>query len=519
MVLASPFPDVEIPNASVVDFLIGDLTRTERERTAIVESDSGAVVTYGQLEVEVARAAEVVRADVGVGQVVALMGPNCIAWVVAFLGAIRSGAVVTTVNVMATTDDVAKQLRDSGAVQVLVADTCSEVARSAAARVGLPEASVVTLPMQGVDAEAGGGFGAAEPIRDPASQLAVLPYSSGTTGAPKGVMLTHRNLVANVCQVDGLLGVDENSSVLALLPFSHIYGMTVVLHLALRRRAKLVILPRFDVDDFLAVSERERVTHLFVAPPVVVALAKSESVGRYDLSCLKLLLSGAAPLDENLADAVADKLGCQVRQAYGMSEMSPVSHIAPLGELSVAPSSVGFTVPNMVCKLVDPITGVDLPLPAQGVSDPGELCCAGPNVMLGYLGNDEATQSTIDADGYLHTGDLATVDASGFVTVVDRLKELIKYKGYQVAPAELEGLLLEHADIVDAAVVGVSVGEAGDEAPRAFVVRRPGAHISEEDVIEYVAERVAPYKKVREVLFTDVIPKSPSGKILRRNLR
>ncbi|ETD32375.1 AMP-dependent synthetase [Williamsia sp. D3] len=518
-IFASPHADVVIPDLSLPGFLLGDLTDEDRGRIAVVDR-SGPALTYGELQSTIRRTAARLSPAIKTGDVVALMGPNSADWVAAFLAAISIGAAVTTINVLATVGEVVKQLRDSRATLFVVAKSCEPVARAAATEMGMLGSDVRLLP--DVVASPKSATPAVEPVRPivvPTTQLAVLPYSSGTTGEAKGVMLTHRNLVANVCQLDGLLGVDEHSSVVALLPFSHIYGMTVVLHLALRRRAKIVIVPRFEVEDLLSTMERERATHLFVAPPVVVALVKSAAVERYDLSALRLLVSGAAPLDAGLAQTVAERLSCQVRQAYGMSEMSPVSHVAPLSGPSVEPSSVGFTVPNMTCKIVDPVNGEPVSMPHSGTSAAGELCCAGPNVMAGYLGNAEATAGAIDADGFLHTGDLATVDAAGAVTVVDRLKELIKYKGYQVAPAELEGLLLDHPDVADAAVVGVPFGEGGDEAPRAYVVRRPGSTVDEPRLIDYVASRVSPYKKVREVVFLDEIPKSPSGKILRRLLR
>jgi acyl-CoA synthetase (AMP-forming)/AMP-acid ligase II len=254
-------------------------------------------------------------------------------------------------------------------------------------------------------------------------------------------------------------------------------------------------------------------------------LAKHPIVDEYDLSSLRIIMSGAAPLDEELGHAVATRIGCLVVQGYGMSELSPVSHCIPFdgGEQSVgveAPlSSCGWTVPNAVSKIVDPESGVEIGLPESGLSAAGELWFAGPNVMAGYLGNDKATAETVDADGFLHTGDLACVDSHGCVYIVDRLKELIKYKGYQVPPAELEALLLTHPAVADAAVVGVTDAESGEEIPKAFVVRQSGAELDAAEVMEFVAGNVAPYKKVRQVEFIDAIPKSASGKILRKDLR
>jgi acyl-CoA synthetase (AMP-forming)/AMP-acid ligase II len=230
------------------------------------------------------------------------------------------------------------------------------------------------------------------------------------------------------------------------------------------------------------------------------------------------VMSGAAPLDETIGSLVTSRLGCTVIQGYGMTEMSPVSHVGAVNRTDIPVGTVGVTVPNMECRLIDAITGEEIEVPAEGESRPGELLCRGPNVMVGYLGNEEATRATLTDDGFLRTGDVATVNAQGFVTIVDRVKELIKYKGYQVAPAELEALLLGHPRIADAAVVGVRDAD-GEEVPKAFIVLQPGAELLDTEVMEYVAERVAPYKKVRQVEMIDSIPKSSSGKILRKDLR
>jgi acyl-CoA synthetase (AMP-forming)/AMP-acid ligase II len=306
--------------------------------------------------------------------------------------------------------------------------------------------------------------------------------------------------------------------VLAVLPFFHIYGMTVLLNVALGVRASLITMPRFDLTQFLRLIQDQRATYVFIAPPIAIALAKHPMVDEYDLSSLRTVFSGAAPLDGALAHAVAARLGCQMRQGYGMTEMSPISHAIPRDRDDIPLDSVGLTLPNLECRLVDPATGADIPLPEQGTSAPGELLCRGPNIMVGYLGDATATADMLDADGFLHTGDIATVSAQGYVTIVDRLKELIKYKGYQVAPAELEALLLSHPAIADAAVIGVR-DEDDQEEPKAFVVVQAGATLSAAEVIDFVAARVAPYKKVRQVEFIDAIPKSASGKVLRKNLR
>jgi acyl-CoA synthetase (AMP-forming)/AMP-acid ligase II len=246
-------------------------------------------------------------------------------------------------------------------------------------------------------------------------------------------------------------------------------------------------------------------------PPVVLALAKHPLVDEYDLSSIVQIFSGAAPLGAELAAEASKRVGCEVVQGYGMTELSPVSHCTVEGDFR--PGTSGVTVPNTESRIVDPATGED-----QDIGGEGELLVRGPQVMKGYLNNEEATRITIDDDGWLHTGDVAIVDEHHHVSIVDRVKELIKYKGFQVPPAELEALLIAHPKIADVAVVGVPDDEAG-EIPKAFVVTAAGQEITVDEIQSYVSEHVASYKQVRIVEFTDAIPKSPSGKILRRMLR
>ena len=270
-------------------------------------------------------------------------------------------------------------------------------------------------------------------------------------------------------------------------------------------------MPRFDLEQFLSLHQEHRLTRGFVAPPMVVALAKHPVVDNYDLSALRWILSGAAPLSADLAIECGKRLGCEVVQGYGMTELSPVSHATPAGMFK--PGSVGVTVPNTEVNIVDPVTGSSL-----GVDQDGEVWVRGPQVMKGYLNNEAATKSTIDDDGWLHTGDIGHIDADGHLFIVDRLKELIKYKGFQVPPAELEALLLTHPQIADAAVIGLPDDEAG-EIPAAYIALKQGQDATAADIQQFVAGKVASYKQIRKVTFIDAIPKSASGKILRRVLR
>ena len=324
---------------------------------------------------------------------------------------------------------------------------------------------------------------------DPAEDLVELPYSSGTTGLPKGVMLTHRNLVANICQCthEGLWDEWEHDRGIAVLPFFHIYGLVVIMNLGLYAGGTVVTMPRFELREFLRAIQDYRITRALVVPPIVLALAKHPLVDEFDLSSLSLINSGVAPLSAELEVACGKRLGCRMKQGYGLTETSPVTHFVPDGLAGKMPGEVGPLVPNTECRIVDVATGEDVP-----TDEPGELLIRGPQVMKGYLDNPQATAIAIDPDGWLHTGDIARIDKSESLRIVDRIKELIKYKGYQIAPAELEALLLTHPAIADAAVIGLPDEEAG-EVPKAFVVA--SGSITPGEVTQYVAQRVAPLQE------------------------
>ncbi|GAC56875.1 putative 4-coumarate--CoA ligase [Gordonia hirsuta DSM 44140 = NBRC 16056] len=533
MSFRNPYDDVEIPDVSVYDFLFGSIADGDLDRTALIDSRNGATTTYRQLIGSIDAAAGALAArGIGVGDVVAVLSPNIPAFATVFHGILRAGATATTLNALFTANEIRKQLVDAKAKMLVTISMMAPQALEAAREVGIADENIIILDGEGQAASGhpnaadllGAGLPAPEVEFDPATHIAVLPYSSGTTGNPKGVMLSHRNLVANVAQIEPINGMVSDDVVLAVLPFFHIYGMTVLLNAALKARASLVVMPRFDMVEFLESVQTHKITYAFIAPPVAVALAKHPIVDKFDLSSIHTMVSGAAPLDEELGNAVAKRLGLTMLQGFGMSELSPVSHLIPFdgGEKTRgvrAPlASVGWAVPNTENRIVDPGTGADVEIPAEGVSEPGELWVKGPNVMVGYLNNDAATAETIVEGGWLRTGDMATVDATGCVTIVDRLKELIKYKGYQVPPAELEALLLTNPKIADVAVVGAH-DEDGEEVPKAFVVVAEGAELTADEVMEFTAERVAPYKKVRQVEFIDAVPKSASGKILRKDLR
>ncbi|WP_137844787.1 AMP-binding protein [Microbacterium sp. 2FI] len=526
----SPFPDVDIPALSVYDYLFGSLSDDDLQRIALIDPASGTETTYGALRAQIdAFAGALAARGVGPGgadarpTVIGLLCPNIPAFATVFHGALRAGATVTTLNSLYTAGEIEKQLRDAGATWLATVSLLLPQASAAAEALGIPHGRVIVLDGAPGHPSLGELLAERAPAPDvsfdPAVHVAVLPYSSGTTGIPKGVMLSHRNLVANVQQCRANIDLRSTDRVLAVLPFFHIYGMTVLLNLALRQRASLVTMPRFDLVDFLTNIQTHQCTYLYIAPPIAVALAKHPIVDDFDISSVHTVFSGAAPLDGETAELAGRRINARMLQGYGMTELSPVSHAVPHDRDDMPASSVGAMLPNQLCKLVDTETGEEITeLDAEGRTRPGEIWVSGPNVMLGYLDKPDATAETLDEDGFLHTGDVGVYHAGGYFTIVDRVKELIKYKGYQIAPAELEALLLGHPKVMDAAVIGV-LDEDRQEIPKAFVVASPGSGLTAEEVIAFVAASVAPHKKVRRVEFIDVIPKSAAGKILRKDLR
>lgn len=516
----SPYAEVPPVEEAIHDAVLGGAA-AHGDRPALIDGVDGTTVSYAQLDFLHRRlAAALAEAGVRKGDVLALHSPNTLVFPLAFYAATRAGATVTTAHPLHTPEELAKQLADSSARWLITVSPLLPTARRAAELAGgireifvcdqepghrsLTELLATTAPEPDIAV-------------DPAEDVAVLPYSSGTTGTPKGVMLTHRQIATNLAQLEPAVTVEPGERILAVLPFFHIYGLTALMNAPLRNGATVVVLPRFELDTFLAAIETHRITGLYVAPPIVLALAKHPSVARYDLSSLKYVISAAAPLDAALAAACADRLGLPpLGQAYGMTELSPGTHVVPLAHLCDAPPG---TVGRLIAGTEMRIVSLDDPGKDLGPGERGEILIRGPQIMKGYLGHPDATTAMIDADGWLHTGDVGQVDDEGWLFVVDRVKELIKYKGFQVAPAELEALLLTHPGIADAAVIGV-VNEDGNEAPHAFVVRQPTAPgLSANDVMLYVGERVAPYKRVRGVTFTAGVPRAASGKILRRELR
>jgi acyl-CoA synthetase (AMP-forming)/AMP-acid ligase II len=486
VIYRSPHADIEIPNLSLADYVLGG-ARARGDHPALIDGASGEVTSYAELADRVDEVAAWLQGQgISKGDVVGLVGPNSRDWVIVYHAILRAGAVVTPMNPLLTEEEIGKQQTDAGA-KLLIDDPPAAVA---AAEAGAKPAEVQVDP----------------------EDLAVLPYSSGTTGRMKGVMLSNRNLVANIEQAWTSLPLAEDDTLVGVLPFFHSYGQTVVLNMGLSKGSTIVVMARFDLDALLEIVEKYRVTWLHIVPPIVLALATSPQIGERDTSSLKMVVSGAAPLDADLVGRAEERIGAPIRQGYGLTEVSPVSHKSRAADVDkTPPGSIGPLIPNTEARLVDPETGEDVPEGGEG-----EIWLRGPQVMLGYLNDEEATAAIFPGDGWMRTGDVGRVDENGYFFIVDRLKELIKYKGYQVPPAELEAVLVSHPKVKDAGVIGVPM-EDGGEAPKACVVAEDG--LDADELIAYVAERVAPYKRVREVEFVDEVPKSASGKILRRLLR
>ncbi|QNP63838.1 4-coumarate--CoA ligase family protein [Streptomyces genisteinicus] len=518
MVFRSSYADVPAVVEPIHEAVLGRAAEYG-DTVALVDGVNGTTVTYRQLDLFHRRiAAALAEAGLRKGDVLALHSPNTVAYPVVFYGATRAGASVTTVHPLATAEEFAKQLRDSSARWIVTVSPLLEVARRAAElAAGIEEIFVCDRAEGHVSITDMFTSTAPEPdvAIDPSEDVAALPYSSGTTGVPKGVMLTHRSIASNLAQLEPFVPHGGGDRVLAVLPFFHIYGLTALMNAPLRNGATVVVLPRFELDTFLGAIQEHRINALYVAPPIVLALAKHPAVDGYDLSSLEYIVSAAAPLDAKLGEACSRRLGLPpVRQAYGMTELSPGTHVVPLTAENPPPGAVGLLLPGTEMRILALDGSGDL-----GPGEEGEIAIRGPQVMKGYLGRPDATAAMIDEDGWVHTGDVGRVDEDGWLFVVDRVKELIKYKGFQVAPAELEALLLTHESVADAAVIGV-VDDEGNEIPKAYVVRQPGHDaLTADDVMAFVAERVSPYKKVRRIEFTGGIPRAASGKILRRELR
>jgi len=489
-----------------------EIARELAQKPALIAGER--VVTYADLDSATDRfAAALAKRGVRKGDRVTLFMPNSIEFVVAFYGTLKAGAVVNPINALSKEREVRFQVDDAGASAVLYHEALAPVVDAVRGDLSKVRAFAVTgkTAPSGVErfddlASETGSISVPAGMDD----LAVLPYTSGTTGFPKGVMLTHRNLTANQQQFFAAVPVRRDDVFLNVLPYFHIYALNLLMSGAISLGATQVAMPRFDMVEYCTLVERHRATVCFIVPPIVLGLAASPEVDKHDFSSVRFFFSGAAPLAPDPARRMSQRLSKPIIQGYGLTETSPVTHANPYDAPVL--ESIGPAVPGTEDKIVDLETGTR----TLATGEVGEICVRGPQVMKGYW-NKPGDTADVLRDGWFHTGDVGKKDGKGYVFIVDRKKEFIKYKGFGVGPAEVEAVLCEHPAVADAGVIGKPNEEAG-EIPKAFVQLRPNTQATAEELIAFVKERIADYKRVHEVEFIDKVPRTASGKILRREL-
>lgn len=520
----SPFPKCDyVSNLSIADMILPSLLDEKiSQNVAIVDGYSNEELKFGEINTTSYKfAAYLSKNGITKGSVVAIMSPNTLHYSTAFLGISIVGGICTPINPLYTTDEISFQINLTSTKLIITHSMCLDKVLSVAKPRNIP---VIIFGSSANDAISYQSI--IESIKtpilpslfdvvDPDSTL-VIPFSSGTTGVPKGVVLSHRNVTSNMLQLRALDKPKDHASFLVPLPFFHIYGMVPGLLYLTYIQKKMVFMPGFDLVKFLELIQKHKTTQTFTVPPIILALAKHPTVDKYDLSSLEVINCAAAPLGEDIQKLCAIRLKCGVKQGWGMTELSPVGTVC-LDEYSTDIERIkgksGMLVYGTEARVMDPVTKqyIDPSTEAEG-----EILIRGPQVMQGYYNNPEATKSTIREDGFMHTGDIGFFNQEGWLTITDRIKELIKYKGFQVAPAELEALIASMPEVKDCVVIPVLDDEAG-EIPRAYVVRQDGSDISDQAIMDYVTEKAAPHKRLRGgVRFVDAIPRSPSGKILRR---
>lgn len=510
MIFRSLDPVISIPEQPLTEFVL-QRARELADKPALIEGLSNRTITYGQLASSIHKVAfSLATLGFRKGDVFAIYSPNLPEYAIAFHAVATLGGIITTVNPSYTSEELAYQLNDAGAKYLITIPELLGQVLEAVAQSKVEEVFVFGEAPGATPFSALLESGEIPKVQiNPQADLVALLYSSGTTGMPKGVMHTHHTFVANFYQFQNCEPISEADALIGVLPFFHSYGM-VMLNYSLAKGATVVTMPRFDLEAFLSLIEKHKITRIHVVPPILLALAKQPIVEKYNLKSLRVLTSVAAPLSHQLIKECEQRLpNCIVKQGYGSTEAFLCTYTSDERD-KIKPGSVGQCLPHVECQIV----AVDTHQPL-GFHQAGELWIRGPQIMKGYLNNLEATTNTIDRDSWYHTGDIVYVDEDGYFYIVDRIKELIKCNAYSIAPAELEAVLLSHPAVADACVVKSPHPSSG-EVPKAFVVLQESA--TPEEIIEFVAGQVAPQKIIRRLEFVDKIPRSPSGKILRRIL-
>eukprot|EP00250_Pteridium_aquilinum_P008601 c18069_g2_i1 orf=316-1932(+) len=525
-VFRSKLPDIDIPHhLSLTQYCFEHIAEFAHN-PCLVQTNGKKAYTFAEVELYSRRfAAGFSQLGIDKGDVVMLLLPNCVEFVLLFLGLALRGAAATTCNPAYTAKEIAKQVNGSRAKLIITQATFTEKLAEVADATYHSFEVMTTDEAQPKHLHISVLYEAQESqyvrVDVHPDDVVALPYSSGTTGLPKGVMLTHRSLITSIAQqVDGEnpnIYMTPDDVILCVLPMFHIYSLNTVLLCSLRVGASIVVMTKFEIVALLDVIQRFKVTIAPLVPPIVLALAKNPVVEKYDLSSIRMLMSGAAPLGRDLEASFQARVPqAVIGQGYGMTEAGPVLAMClafAKNPFAVKAGACGTVVRNAEVKIIDPETGDSL-----SHNEAGEICIRGAQIMKGYVGDPEATAHTIDKEGFLHTGDIGLIDDDEEIFIVDRVKEIIKFKGFQVPPAELEAILLSHPAIADAACVPKKDEVAG-EVPVAFVVRAHNADISASAIREFVAKQVVFYKRLYEVYFVEAIPKSPSGKILRKELK
>ncbi|KAJ7966941.1 4-coumarate-CoA ligase [Quillaja saponaria] len=515
---------IPLPPNQSVDVTTFVSSQAHHGKFAFIDATTGRHLTFSELWRAVDSVASSLS-DMGIrkGHVILLLSPNSIYFPVVCLAVMSLGAIITTTNPLNTSGEIAKQIADSKPV---LAFTTQHLVPKLTGKTNLPivlldedlnspvrDGKIVSTLVEMTRKEPNGSR-----VRERVDQgdTATLLYSSGTTGASKGVVSSHRNLIAMVQTILGRFHLDEGEQTfICTVPMFHIYGLAAFAMGLLASGSTIVVLSKFEIHEMFSSIQNYRATYLPLVPPILVAMVNgAEQIrAKYDLSSLHSVLSGGAPLSKEVIEGFVEKYpAVTILQGYGLTESTGIGASTDSLEESRRYGTAGLLSPSMEAKIVDPDSGMALP-----VNQTGELWLRGPSIMKGYFSNEEATTSTLDSEGWLRTGDLCYIDDDGYIFIVDRLKELIKYKGYQVPPAELESLLLTHPAISDAAVIPFPDKEVG-QFPMAYVVRKDGRDLSDKAVMDFVAKQVAPYKRIRRVAFVASIPKNPSGKILRKDL-